>query len=136
VRDLPEVEINFIEEFLEYEPLAGSARMRVANMTMKDFNNAYFFIVPRPVRERLIESYAASASFDEANTWGHVIQKSAGDLDKGEVKQILEAIKNNGQIKGSFQLRPVIQALRKTRKYSDAEFNTLLVDNDLDEFVA
>jgi hypothetical protein len=136
VMNLPQDEITYVEELLQYEPLAGSAGARVAKMTLKDFNNAFFFIMPSLVRERLIEAYAASASFEEANSWGHVIQGSAVDLERREVKQILETINKNGQIKGSFQLRPVVQALRKSRGYSDAEFNALLVDNGLDEFVA
>jgi len=135
VRDLPEGELTYIEDLLEYGPLAGSAGVRAAKMTVRDFKNAWFFVMPPPVRERLVSSYAASATFDEANAWGAIIQTSAGDLQKAEVKRILEAIKQNGQIRGSFQLRPVIQALRKTNQYPDPEFNALLLSNDLEEFV-
>jgi hypothetical protein len=136
VRDLPQDHVFFIDEFLDYAPLKANAEVRVAKMDFKDFNISLWFVMPRPVGDRLVQMYAASGSFDEANRWGKLVQQHATDLSKVQVKQIIEAAGKNGEIRGSFQLRPVLQAFRRTKYFADALFDEMLTEHGLNEFVA
>lgn len=135
VSSLPAIDFDSIEQFLEYGPLVKAAETRVSRLRVADFKWAFFMALPMSVSERLASLYGASTSFDEANTLGKIVQEYASSFSKAQIEQIIVAASINDQITGSFQLRPVVQMLRKTKKYSDAEFNGLLAANNLNEYV-
>ena len=133
VRELPTSEISHIEELLTYPPIANEASLRARRMSIGDFEKAFFLALPRESAERLIEAYGAAGSFDEANRWGRVIQSFASSLNRMHVVKLIHAAGRNGQVRGSFQLRATVAALRKVEDIPEESFNTMLRENGLSE---
>lgn len=123
--DLPADRLEVLDTALDIPQLANAARSRVLGLSAKDVRGIGLFMLPTEVRQHSIKRFAASSSFDKANDWGRTVQQYADEFTDSEVKTLLGAASTNPEIQGSFQLRGVINALKKHSKIPDEEFKAL-----------
>lgn len=134
VRNLPSNAFDDVEFLLRYPPLQSQAKERIQRATRQDINGALFFDMPPEVADRLITIYLASTSFDEANSCAKQLILITADLTADHVRRLLTSVGTKDQVRGSFQLGPLIANLRTKRKLSPEEFERMLKENGLDEF--
>lgn len=134
VRNLPPTDYEELEFLLEYPPLQVEARQRVQASTRQEIFDSLFFDMPVEVADRLITIYLASSSFDEANACAKQMMPSTGDFTADHVRRLLTSVSKQDQVRGSFQLGPLIAKLRSKGKLPQEEFERLLKENGLDEF--
>lgn len=133
VSSLPADDLDQVDFLLRYAPLQMQARDRVRAATKKELREALFFDLPSEVADKYIDFYLESRSFDDANDWAKHMIVHTGDFTADHVRRLLENAAKNDQILGSFQLGPLISNLRSRKKLSDAEFESLLQQNGLEE---
>jgi hypothetical protein len=90
--------------------------------------------MPVEVADRFITIYLASSSFDDANVCAKQMMPSTGDFTADHVRRLLTSVSKKDQVRGSFQLGPLILNLRSKGKLPQEEFERLLTENGLDEF--
>ncbi|MGR6799590.1 hypothetical protein ACU6VJ_17215 [Sphaerotilus sulfidivorans] len=134
VCNLPSNDFDDVEFLLKYPPLQAQAKERVRSATRQDINAAIFFDMPPEVADRLITIYLASSSFDDANSCAKQLMQITSDLTADHVRRLLTGVAKMDQVRGSFQLGPLIENLRTKRKLSPEEFDAALKENGLDEF--
>jgi len=131
---LPGEDFNETEFLLQYSPLQLQARQRVWRATKIELRDYIFFDMPSEIADRYVEIYLDSGSFDDANEWAKQIVLHAGEFNAAHVRKILINAARNTQVRGSFQLGPLIGALRSREKLPKEEFERLLGENDLGEY--
>lgn len=134
VKELPSSTFDYLEEILGCGPLKKAAEQRIGGATASDIRNAFFFITPDPVIERLIKLYLMSSSFDQANEISKQLSTHSSELNAEHVRAILIGIKANPQVLHSFELGPLIHNLSLKKKLPEAEFDQLLRENGLEMF--
>lgn len=133
VEGIPVSDIDSLEFLLQFVPLQLQARQRVKVATRKELKQSVIFDLPVEVADRYIEIYLDSGSFDDANDWAKYMIPYAMDFNADHVRKLLSSAKKNPQILGSFQLGPLIAALRTRERIPLNEFETLLAANGLEE---
>jgi hypothetical protein len=134
VRNLPSTDYEDLEFLLSYPPLQVQARQRVQTSTRQEIAGSLFFDMPAEIADRFITIYLASASFDEANSCAKQLMLTSGDFNADHVRRLLTSISKKDQVRGSFQLGPLIANLRSKEKIPQDEFEKLLKENGLEEF--
>lgn len=134
VRNLPSSDYEDLEFLLSYPPLQVQARQRVQTSTRQEIAGSLFFDMPAEIADRFITIYLASASFDEANSCAKQLMLTSGDFNADHVRRLLTSISKKDQVRGSFQLGPLIANLRSKEKIPQDEFEKLLKENGLEEF--
>ena len=134
VRNLPSTNYEDLEFLLKYIPLQPQARQRVQASTRQEIHDSLFFDMPEEVADRFIAIYLSSVSFDEANACAKQMMLITGDFTANHVRRLLTSVSKKDQVRGSFQLGPLIENLRGKGKLPKDEFEELLQENDLDEF--
>lgn len=133
VEVLPERDLESLEFLLQFFPLQPQARQRVKFATRKELKELWILDLPVELVDRYIEIYMDSGSFDEANDWAKYMIPYAMDFNADHVRKLLSSAKKNAQILGSFQLGPLIAALRAKMHLPLNEFEALLMANGLEE---
>lgn len=134
VESLPKDNLDDIEIFLSIADLQEAAKKRLQKATRVELDELLFFAVPLQVRDRIIELYSESRSFDQANSFASTVIKYAGDYTREQVQRIIKACGENDQIEYSFEIGSVINALRKNKHVTDDEVDRWLLEANLSKF--
>jgi hypothetical protein len=135
VRSLPTQHFHELEFLLGFSPLQEQARKRAKIATRKDISEAFFFEMPTEVADRFVDIYLSSSSFADANSCAKEMIPSVAEFTDAHVRRLLSGINTNSQVRGSVQVGALISTLRDKNKIPQAEFETLLKDNGLEEFM-
>ena len=135
IRSLPSQHFDDLDFPLGFSPLQVQARHRVKVATKQEISEALFFDMPTEVADRFVDIYLASSSFAEANSCAKQMIPSIADFSDAHVRQLLSGINKNSQVRDSVQVRTLISTLREKDKLPKVEFETLLKDNGLEEFM-
>lgn len=87
-----------------------------------------FFDFPIPVGDRIVKLYVESGSFDQVNSFSSTVKRYASDFTKEQVEKVIRACGENQEIKNSFYVGSVINAMRKNEQVTNAEIDSWLVD--------
>lgn len=134
VKDLPSRDYDDLEFLLTYSPLRVQARQRVKSSTRQEISNVLFFTMPVEVADQFISIYLSSSSFEEANACAKQMMLVTYDFTADHVRRLLTDVNKKVQVRGSFQLGPLISNLRSKGKLPQEEFDRLLEENGLGEF--
>lgn len=126
VENLPKDELDELDFLLDHSGLKESAIKRVKKATRSDLSSPEFFILPEEVGDRIVELYANSCSFDQANSFSKTVARHAIDYTKEQIERIIKACGENYEIKNSFEISTVINALRKNQSVTDTEIDAWL----------
>ena len=135
VENLPKENFDSINLFLSNEELKAAAIKRLRKATRIELDELKSSKIPLEVSDRIVALYSKSGSFDNANFFASTIIRHARDFTKEQIERIINACGENSQIKGSFEVKRVIGALRRNEHVSDEEVDVLLLAADLKEFV-
>jgi hypothetical protein len=134
VRNLPSSDHEHLAFLLKYPPLQIQARQRVHTSTRQEISASFFFEMPVEVADRFIAIYLSSSSFDEANACAKQMMPDTDDFTADHVRRLLTSVSKKDQVRGSFQLGPLIANLRSKEKLPQDEFESLLKESGLAEF--
>lgn len=135
VDSLPSERFEELEFLLCFPPLQEQARYRLNRATVEDFEFALFFDMPTEITDRLIEIYLSSVSYAQASTCAKQMISNLTDFTDTHVRRILQGINTNNQVRGSSQVGILISALREKEKIPSDQFEVLLQENGLEEFM-
>jgi hypothetical protein len=134
VERLPREELADLYYLLETTGLSVSATKRLNITTRDELSDAPFFLLPRQVGDRIVKLYVASGSFELANNFSSTVITYASDFTKEQIEKIIRACGENGEIKSSFKVGNVINALRRNKSVNDQEVDSWLTDVGLDKY--
>lgn len=134
VMGMPSDDLDYIDGALSFAPLKEIAEKRVKKATRKELADSMFFDLPRQVGDRFVEIYLDSKSFDDANSWAKQMITHSSDFSADQVRRILKNAAGNSEVLGSFELGPLISALRKRKILPANEFEALLNNHDLESY--
>ncbi|WMC12206.1 hypothetical protein PU634_07555 [Oceanimonas pelagia] len=134
VENLPKEQFDDLETILSVKDLVAPAERRIRRATRSELDKPLFFIVPLQISERIIELYAESRSFDQANSFSSTVIRYAGDYTRDQIRKIIVACGENDQIEYSFEVGTVISALRKNKNVDDDEIDEWLREAGLNKF--
>lgn len=129
--DLPGADMEFIEKMTAMPAFADAIEKRLSKATRKELANLSFWAPPPQVLNRIVSLYSESSSYAQANLLASVVKRYAPDYGPDEVRQIIKACGENGQIRDSHEVSGVISALRKHSKASETEIEAWLRDAGL-----
>jgi len=135
VTKLPGDDLDEVDFLLGYVHLQAQARHRVRVATKKELSNTMFFDMPKEVADKFISLYLESKSFDDANDWAKQMLVYTVDFTADHIRTLLTNAAKNSQVLNSFQIGPLISNLRSKKKIPNDEFEKLLTDNALGEYV-
>jgi len=119
---------------LSHVGLSPSANKRLRKTTRAEIDDPFFFDLPIPVGDRIVELYVKSGSFDQANSFSSTVTRYASDFTKAQVEKVIKACGENYEIKNNFEVGTVINAMRKNKHVTDAEIDAWLIDVDLQKY--
>lgn len=135
VQSLPSQHFDDLEFLLGFSPLQEQARHRAKIATKQDIAGALFLEMPAEIADRFVEIYLSSGSFAEANSCAKLMMPSIAEFSDVHVRRLLVGINKNSQVRGSVQVGPLLTSLREKNKVPKVEFETLLDENGLEEFM-
>lgn len=136
VRNLPSGLLEELEFLLGHAGLSPAAKERVGKITREELNNSNFFILPDEISEKIVSLYVNSTSFEKANNFATIVVSYALDFSKEQVERLIKACGTNYEIKASFEVVKVINALRKNRMVTDRAVDDWLEEVGLDEYAS
>lgn len=134
VENLPKEELDELDFLLSHSGLKRAAAKRVKSANRSDLEAPLFFVLPALVGDRIVELYAGSQSFDQANSFSSVVARYASDYTKDQVERIIRACGENYEVKESFEVTTVINAMRQNKSVADAEIDEWLEDVGLKKY--
>lgn len=134
VENIPKDKFDDIDYFISIEGLKRSAEKRIHSATREELKESFFFIATEQLGNRIIEIFSDSSSFDQANGFAQTVIRYASDYNKDQIEKIIKAAGKNEQIKYSFEIGAVINALRKNKKVNDQEVDNWLHESNLERF--
>lgn len=134
VENLPKEKLDELDFLLSHTGLSSSANKRLRKTTRAEIDDPLFFDLPIQVGDRIVELYVESGSFDQANGFSSTVTRYASDFTKDQVEKIIRACGENYEIKNSFEVGTVINAMRKNKQVTDAEVDAWLIDVDLKKY--
>lgn len=135
VETLPKDDFDNLDVFLSLPELKESAERRLRVATRAEMSHPIYFDTPPQVTNRIIELYAESKSFEQANSFASTVTRYAADYSKEQIRKIIQACGDNEQIEYSFEIGTVINALRKNKNSTDDEINDWLTESSLEKFI-
>lgn len=135
VENLPKESLEDIDVIFSINDLVTAAEKRVRRATRAELDEPIFWDLPPQVSDRIIELYAKSKSFDQANSFASTVTRYAGDYTREQIRKIIEACGENDQVENSFEVGTVINALRKNRLVTDEDIDEWLDEVGLNKFV-
>jgi len=119
VKKLPKQYITRLSSILDTGPLSEAVAARIRALTLEELrmiSDEDLFGLEPQLCERLIDGYIQVTSFDQANEWAKLLQTNIHSLSEHQLNTLLEGAIANDQIRGSFQLKHVIAAIKKLEK--------------------
>ena len=135
VSNLPSEKIELLEGLCKYPELKIFASIRAAKISRSEFAESIFFDVPQEIISRVIDLYAGSESFDQANSFASTVLIYVSDFSKEQIEKIIKACGANEQLRHSFEIGSVISGLRKSKKVNESEINLWLSKADLKKYI-
>ena len=135
VENLPKEKLHELDFLLTHSGLKDSAIKRIKYATRADLKVPMFFTLPQLVGDRIVELYAGSRSFDQANSFSSTVTLHVLDYTKDQVERIIRACGENYEIVNSFEVTTVINTMRENKCVTDAEIDTWLGDVGLNKYV-
>lgn len=133
---MPSDHFGDIDEALGVEPLRRAAEKRVAQASQEEvFGFPGFFLDDKPVNDRRIALYLYSRSFDQANTMGKDLANHVRPFTEDQVRRLIAGAAANAQVRDSFELATVVNALRNVRVISEALLREILAEHELEELL-
>jgi hypothetical protein len=88
-------------------------------------------VVPLPIlNQRVVELYASSVSFDQANSMAPAVANLIGSLDAGAAERIMRA-SSNGQVRYSGGFRSVLESIKTSGLLPEVRFQELVAELEL-----
>ncbi|MGX2029760.1 hypothetical protein [Methylocaldum gracile] len=134
VENLPKEKLEELDFLLTHTGLSSSANKRIQKANRAELSNTLFFDLPKPVGDRIVNLYVESGSFDQANSFSSTVTRYASDFSREQVERVIRACGENYEIKNSFEVGTVINAMRKNKHVTDAEIDLWLIDVGLREY--
>ena len=135
VANLPDEKFEELNFLIEHSGLSDAATKRAKKATRTELKNSTFFIFPLQVGDRIIELYADSGSFDQANSFSSTVSANSSDFTKEQVEKVIRACGENYEIKNSFEVGTVINAMRRNKSVTGGEIDFWLNEVGLKEYV-
>jgi hypothetical protein len=134
VENLPKDKLDELEFLLTYSGLSLSANRRLEKTTRTELDYPNFFDLPTIVGDRIVKLYAESESFEQANNFSSIVVKYTPDYTKEQVQKIIRACGENNEIRNSYGVKSVVNAMRQNKQVTDAEINSWLIDVKLKKY--
>lgn len=134
VENLPIEKLDDLEFLLTHIGLSISANKRVKKTTRAELDTHFFFDLPVSIGDRIVKLYVESESFNQANSFASTVIRYASDFTKKQVEDVIRACGENYEIRNSFEISSVINAMRKNKKVTDADIDSWLIDVDLKKY--
>lgn len=113
---------------------ATSARERTEYLTLAEIRDITTSsptgTIPEEVLDRLVSLYEEAESYDVANTIADTLAACVDSLDNQLAQRVIQAT-GNSQVRESFTLRHVLNAVRQGGALSPEEFDRLMTDRGL-----
>ncbi|MDD5321633.1 MAG: hypothetical protein PHD43_13675 [Methylococcales bacterium] len=135
VEFLPGDKFDDLEFLLEHTGLSKSAKKRLNKATKAELEESLFFDLPKAVGDRIVTLYIDSSSFDQANRFSTIVTRYAADFNKEQVEKIIKSCGENFEIRNSFEVGTVINALRRNKSVSDEEIDSWLTEVSLKKYI-
>lgn len=135
VEALPSERFDEVLPLLELKGLQEFAKKRVASATRAEVSRSKTTSYNDAVGARVAELFAASSSFAIANDFGATVVRFSKYFTRTQVIDLIRACGLNDQIKYSFVVGAVISALKENDNVELKEFNSVLKEVHLDEYV-
>lgn len=118
VRRLPEEKVYLLAstEILTAGPLQAAAQHRAGILKVDEIDSFFLYELPQAVTNRIVTRFIKADSFETANGWAKHITENAGSFTHDHAQQILQGAQENDQVRGSFGLPRVLDALKKANK--------------------
>lgn len=135
VSDLPSEDFDHFEQLLNYKPLQKSAEKRLGRATMRELRDIIPFDIDDRIIDRMIDIYALSNNFYDANGWVEETRSYVSDFSEGHIRKIINVASENNQITGSNEFPKLVRAIRTRKVITDQELNELLKKNGIEDLV-
>ena len=135
VASLPAGDFDELEFLLGFSALQASAVERVRSATRDDLRVNVWGTLPASIGDRMITLLLESKTFDQANQMAKQLLAAAIDLSGDQIRRIIGGIKHNSQITGANSLPALLKKLRESEALSIAEFDKIVTEHGLDDFV-
>lgn len=135
VENLPGEKLEDLDFLLGHSGLSKAAKIRTRKATRSELKNTMFFDLPRQVGDSIVKLYAASGSFDQANSFSSTVTTHSSAFTKKQVEKIIKACGENYEIKNSFEVGSVINSLRRNKTVTNKEIDSWLKEVGLQEYV-
>lgn len=135
VENLPGEKFEELNFLIEHSGLSDAATRRAKKATRNELKDSVFFILPPQVGDRIVELYADSGSFDQANSFSSTVTTNSSDFTKEQVEKVIRACGENYEIKNSFEVGTVINAMRRNKSVTNEEIDVWLNEVGLKEYV-
>ena len=135
VESLPSIEINRLDDFLEFKPLQLYALKRFGYITKEELSDLCCWGTSHSVRELSIKLFLAPNSHQFSIDWGRFILENASDYSLDQVKRIIEGISLNDQVVNSRKIRNMITAFKQNRKLNQTIVENLIEENNLQKYM-
>jgi hypothetical protein len=135
VAALPAQHLEEVERILGIVPLRDFAERRIKGATRSELKEAMSFEVPTIFIDQFITIYLESTSFEQANECAKRLLFVASNFSSDQVRRIVMNAAQNSQVLESFELDRLLNALRAREKLSVGEFDQLLAQHGLSQFL-
>ncbi len=136
VQELPTRHIDYLEDFIDYAPVAVAAKERLDRATMTELVSTVPFAMHHKIIDRMIEIYGNSHNFESANNWVNKAIRHIIDFSPKHVEKIIEVASTNSQIFDSNEYPRLIRAIRSKKIVSEHDLNIWLKKFDMENLVS
>lgn len=136
IQELPTRYIDYLEDFIDYEPVAVAAKKRLNRATMTELVSTVPFAMHHKIIDRMIEIYGQSSNFESANNWVNHVTNYIIDFSPKHVENIIEVASKNEQITDSYEYPRLIRAIRSKKIVSEDDLNIWLKKFDMENLVS
>jgi hypothetical protein len=134
-------ELDWLDLIADIPQLRTAAEERAQRITAEELQPGRFLYLPNLARAKIMRMYTKVKHYDSANAWGKIVASYADEFLPNEVREVLIAAAENPEIKDSFQISKVINALRTKNEQLPTEFEELVAavqakpkrDDDFDD---
>jgi hypothetical protein len=132
VENMPDDDLDTLEDLIDFDPLKKNARRRISLASISALQKALWFIPPREVIERFVDSYCSSKNFDGANNVGAELRSNASLLTLEDINKIVVEAGKNDQVASSYSFPTLLTSIVRAGKISQDNLEEALKANMLD----
>jgi hypothetical protein len=127
----PSGNVEFLIDLLDLKEISSNIEFRIKQTERKELYDIIPFSIPKILREKIIEEYINSNSFDQANSFTRVIINAIPEMQKDEIETLISGIANNGQVANSWQVDAVLRKVLSNKNITEEECLNIINANDL-----